>query len=201
MPRAEPMSPETLDVLVANHRQFLSFLERRTGSRTEAEDLLQDAFVKGLARGHQLDNPEAVVPWFYRVLRNALTDWYRRRGAEDRALAAFGGREPRAEEAKDDELFGEVCGCVLRLAATLKPEYAEALRLVDVEGTTVRDFADRAGITPGNAAVRLHRAREALRARVLESCSTCTDHGCLDCSCRPATGQDAQPASGTSPAR
>jgi RNA polymerase sigma-70 factor (ECF subfamily) len=177
------VTADILQVLVANHRQFLAFLERRLGSRSDAEDLLQDAFVKGLDRGHQVSDPESAVAWFYRVLRNALTDWYRRRGAEDRALAEWGGREDVAEGPRDDELFGEVCGCVNRLADTLRPEYARALRRVDVDGLAVKEFAAEAGITPGNAGVRLHRAREALRERVIQSCGTCAEHGCLDCSC------------------
>ena len=184
-------APELLDTLVANHRQFLAFLERRMGSRADAEDLLQDAFVKGLARGHQVHDPESVVPWFYRVLRNALTDWYRRRGVEDRARAEWGGRADLAEAPKDEELFGEVCGCVLRLANTLRPEYAEALRRVDVDGLPVKEFAAEAGITPGNAGVRLHRAREALRGRLIDSCGTCAEHGCFDCSC--GTGSSSAP--------
>jgi RNA polymerase sigma-70 factor (ECF subfamily) len=189
IPDPAPEAPGVLDVLVANHRQFLAFLERRTGSRADAEDLLQDAFAKGLARGHQVNDPESAVAWFYRVLRNALTDWYRRRGAEDRALAQWGGREDVAEAPKDEEMFGEVCGCVDRLAATLRPEYAEALRRVDVEEMPVKEFAAAAGITPGNAGVRLHRAREALRARVIQSCGTCADHGCLDCGCRTTSSR------------
>jgi len=181
------LTPEMVEALVANHRQFLAFLERRMGSRTDAEDLLQDAFAKGLARGHQVHDPESAVPWFFRVLRNALTDWYRRRGVEDRALAEWRGREDVAEPPRDEALFGEVCGCVLRLAGTLRPEYATALRRVDVDGLPVKDFAAEVGITPGNAAVRLHRAREALRARLIQSCGTCAEHGCVDCSCRRGT--------------
>jgi RNA polymerase sigma-70 factor (ECF subfamily) len=184
-----PAPPETLDVLVANHRRFLAFLERRLGSRADAEDLLQEAFVKGLSRGHQLNDSESAVPWFYRVLRNGLTDWYRRRGAEDRAAAEWGGREDVAEGPRADELFGEVCGCVARLARTLRPEYADALRRVDVDGLAVKEFAAEAGITPGNAGVRLHRAREALRARLIQSCGTCAEHGCPDCRCKAEAPQ------------
>jgi RNA polymerase sigma-70 factor (ECF subfamily) len=127
-PDAAGLTPDILDTLVANHRQFLAFLERRTGSRADAGNLLQDAFVKGLTRGYQVNDPESAVARFYRVLRNALTDWYRRRGSEDRAKAEWGGREDLAEPPRDEELFGEVCGCMLRLANTLSPEYAEALR-------------------------------------------------------------------------
>jgi len=186
VPDVPGLTPEIIDTLVANHRQFLAFLERRVGSRSDAEDLLQDAFVKGLTRGHQVNDPESAVAWFYRVLRNALTDWYRRRGTEDRAKAEWGGREDTAEPPRDEEMFGEVCGCVLRLTDTLRPEYAQALRRVDVEQVPVKDYAEEAGISPGNAAVRLHRARAALRTRVVQSCGTCADHGCLDCSCDKA---------------
>jgi len=192
VPDAPGLTPEIIDTLVANHRQFLAFLERRVGSRSDAEDLLQDAFVKGLTRGHQVNDPESAVAWFYRVLRNSLTDWYRRRGSEGRAFAEWGGREDTAQPPRDEELFGEVCGCVNRLAATLRPEYAEALRRVDVDGIPVKDYAAAAGISPGNAAVRLHRARAALRDRVVQSCGTCADHGCLDCSCRTRRADDGQ---------
>jgi len=70
--------------------------------------------------------------------------------------------------------------------AELKPEYAAALKRVDVDGIAVQEFAAEAGITANNASVRLFRAREALRNRVSATCRTCADHGCLDCTCRTA---------------
>jgi RNA polymerase sigma-70 factor (ECF subfamily) len=66
----------------------------------------------------------------------------------------------------------------------LKPEYAEALRRIELEGQTVQGYAAELGIQPNNAAVRVHRARQALRTRVLAACGSCAEHGCLDCSCR-----------------
>ena len=75
-----------------------------------------------------------------------------------------------------------------RLATTLKPEYAEALKTIDVDGMAVKDFAARKGLSPGNAGVRVFRARDALRKRVVESCGTCAEHGCLDCTCASTAG-------------
>lgn len=169
------------NVLVENHRAFLGFLERRVGDRALAEDLLQDAFTRNLDR--LSDTPdEALVPWFYRVLRNAAIDRHRRKGAEEGALAAF--TQELANAAQPDEVFHrEICACVGRLANTLKPEYAEVLQAVDVEETPVKAFAEAAGLTASNAGVRLFRAREALRKEVTASCGTCAEHGCLDCSC------------------
>jgi RNA polymerase sigma factor (sigma-70 family) len=65
------------NVLVENHRAFLRFLERRVGDRALAEDLLQDAFVRNLDRLSDVPD-EGLVPWFYRVLRNAAVDRHRR---------------------------------------------------------------------------------------------------------------------------
>lgn len=182
---AEPDSTDdrerVANVLVENHRAFLGFLERRVGDRALAEDLLQDAFTRNLDRLSDMPD-EALVPWFYKVLRNAAIDRHRRKGAEERALAAF--TQELADAAQPDEEFHrEICACVGRLANTLKPEYAEVLRAVDVEETPVKIFAETAGLTASNAGVRLFRAREALRKQVTASCGTCAEHGCLDCSC------------------
>jgi RNA polymerase sigma-70 factor (ECF subfamily) len=172
-----------LAVLLENHRAFLRYLERRVGDRALAEDILQDAFAKVVARPDQAPEGEAIVPWFYRSLRNAAVDQFRRRGALGRALETF-ARELDARESPDPELEAEICECVSRLAATLKPEYAEALMAIDVSGTAVKTFAEDKGLSAGNAAVRVFRAREALRKRVTESCGVCAEHGCLDCTCR-----------------
>ena len=176
------MEPRLVDQLVANHRAFLGFLERRVGSRAEAEDLLQEAFVKGIDRAEPLRDDESVVAWFYRVLRNAVIDRQRRRGAADRALAAF-AREVGDESVPPPDVRDAVCQCVRTLATTLKSEYAEALQRVELDGLSVQGFASEAGIAPNNAAVRVHRARAALRKQVMASCGTCAEHGCRDCTC------------------
>jgi RNA polymerase sigma-70 factor (ECF subfamily) len=167
--------------LVDNHRAFLRFLERRVGSREEAEDLLQEAFGRSLDRLEGLGDDETVVRWFYRVLRNAVTDHYRRKAAASRALEAL-ARE-FDEAVPPPEVHDAICGCVRTLAQTLKPEYAEALQRIDVDGMPVKAFAEDHGISASNAGVRVFRAREALRKQVVRSCGTCAEHGCLDCTC------------------
>ena len=171
-----------LATLLENHRAFLRYLERRVGDRALAEDILQDAFAKVAARPDQAPPDEALVPWFYRTLRNAAVDQFRRRGAADRAYEAF-ARELETHEAPSAEMEAEICACVSRLAGTLKPEYAEALQAIEVGGTPVKVFAEQKGLSPNNAAVRVFRAREALKKRVTESCGTCAEHGCVNCTC------------------
>ena len=179
----QELAPAPIDVLLENHRAFLKYLERRVGDRDLAEDILQDAFAKVIDHPEQAPGAEGVVPWFYRALRNAAIDRFRRAGTASRALEAF-ARELETQTAPADEVEAEICACVSRLAATLKPEYAEAIRSVDIEGMAVKDFALRRGLTASNAGVRLFRGRDALKRRVLESCGTCAEHGCRNCTCR-----------------
>jgi RNA polymerase sigma factor (sigma-70 family) len=174
--------PAPVAVLLENHRAFLSYLERRTGDRALAEDILQDAFIKVVERPEQAPTDEGIVPWFYRTLRNAAIDRFRRRGTADRAIEAF-ARELATHETPAPELHEEICACVSRLADTLKPEYADALRAIDVEGQPVKAFAERHHLSASNAGVRVFRAREALKKRVTESCGTCAEHGCMNCTC------------------
>lgn len=178
-------SPAAIQILVDNHRDFLRFLERRVGDRAQAEDILQDAFTRGIERLQTLRDGESVVAWFYRTLRNAVIDHHRRRGAGNRAMEAFANELGVAGE-PSPEVKTTVCSCVRTLADTLKPEYATALKRIDVDGITVREYASESGIEANNAAVRVHRAREALRKRVAQSCGTCAEHGCFDCTCETA---------------
>jgi len=172
-----------LAVLLENHRAFLRYLERRVGDRELAEDILQDAFVKVIDRPEQAPADEAVVRWFYRTLRNAAIDRFRRRDAAVRAVEAF-ARELETHTEPEGEMEAEICACIRRLATTLKPEYAEALQAIDVDGLPVKTYAEQRGLSASNAGVRVFRAREALKRRVTDSCGTCAEHGCRNCTCQ-----------------
>jgi RNA polymerase sigma factor (sigma-70 family) len=175
------LNAESIQTLVENHRRFLHFLQPRVRTSQDAEEILQSAFVKAVETDQTI-REESVVAWFFRLLRNALTDYYRRHGVERRALER---QQLEWTEASEDEaLTRTVCACVNDLIATLKPELGELVRRVDLGGTEVAVAATELGITPNNASVRLHRARRALKERLEQSCGTCATHGCFDCSCK-----------------
>lgn len=178
-----PMPDDVVRVLVANHERFLAFLTPRVGGLAAAEDILQAAFVKGLERGGELREAESAVAWFFRLLRNAIVDHHRHRGAETRALAREAAEAP-SMEALDPALEGAICQCVKDLVPTLKAEYVAVLQRVDLDGKPVSEVALELGTSQNNTSVRLHRARQALKRQLELTCGTCTQHGCLDCSCK-----------------
>jgi RNA polymerase sigma-70 factor (ECF subfamily) len=70
------------------------------------------------------------------------------------------------------------------LIRDMKPEYADALKEVELNEQKIQSYAKKKGLSQNNATVRLHRARQSLKKRLLETCGACTAHGCLDCNCK-----------------
>ncbi len=176
--------PDPVSELVREREAFVRFVRPRVESEAVAEEIVQNAFVRSIEHGGELRDGESATAWFYRILRNAIVDHYRRRDAAGRAHERIEREMPETiAEAPLDERT-RACACVKNLAATLKPEYAEVLEKVDVDGRAVSEVAAESGISANNAAVRLHRARQALKKRVEQTCRSCAKHGCVDCTCK-----------------
>lgn len=67
---------DTLERITAHQSKFLSFLSARVEDRATAEDILQSAYLKAVEHSSEIRDDESTVAWFYRILRNAITDHY-----------------------------------------------------------------------------------------------------------------------------
>jgi RNA polymerase sigma-70 factor (ECF subfamily) len=179
------MTENTFDSLLGLRRRFLIFLERRVDDRALAEDILQGAYLRALEAKGKLREDESAVAWFYRILRNAVIDHYRRRRTEGSALERWALELERSPSA-EPMLQETTCQCIAGALEVIAPAYADLLRDVDLGEKTLASYASAQGITPGNAAVRAHRARAALRRQLIRCCGTCAEHGCIECTCRVA---------------
>jgi RNA polymerase sigma-70 factor (ECF subfamily) len=186
MEGAKRQTSAVIAMLVDNHRRFLSFLTRRVGNPSDAEEILQAAFVKSVEKSDSIRDRESVVAWFYSLLRNAVIDYYRHRDAESRALERLAGMSTDTEPPEPD-IERAICQCVYDLLPTLKDDYSLLLRRVDLDGTSIAEVAVETGMTSNNTRVKLHRARATLRKQLELSCGSCAEHACLDCDCRRPT--------------
>lgn len=180
------VSKTVLDQLLARRDEFLKFIEKRVDSPATAEDILQSAFVRGIEKAVALRDEEGAVPWFYRVLRNAVIDHYRSKGAHARLFEEW----PENLDVPGEPVEfvkNEVCACVARVLEDLKPEYVEALKVVDIQEHPISELAKSTGTSTNSATVRVHRARKALRKQVNLTCGACATHGCIDCRCKKAS--------------
>lgn len=180
-PAATPV-PVALDqALAAARAKYLAFVRRRIADPDLAEDVLQDALLRAIQSAPAIEDEDRLSAWFYRVLRNAIVDAYRREAVRGRRNAPLPDAfEVETPDATDDR---ELCECFRLLLPQLRPEYAAVLETVDLDETPLEAAAGRLGITTNNLNVRRHRARQALRQRLEETCRLCAAHGCLDCTC------------------
>ncbi len=177
--------------LMAHRSDFRAFLRRRLPDDAVADDVLQHSVVRAVERYRDLRSGDNAVRWFYRILRHAVADHYRAQTADDRKVKGFRQGLVAAGEDKApalDEVRPTVCACLAPLLRALRPSYAEVLQRIDLQGEAVPAVAQEWGLTPNNLTVRLHRARQALKARLEEACGVCTKHGCLNCTCEEPPG-------------
>ena len=164
------------------HREFLRFVMRRTESIADAEDVLQDFYLKVIRNARTVRNPGTLKTWLAQVLRRTLTDYYRRRAVRRKTQERLGETDdPRM--LIDDEAERAVCGCLYRILPTLRADYAQMIWRVDLLGQPRAQVAKGLSISPNNLGVRLHRARSALRQTLERFCLTCPTHGFLNCAC------------------
>jgi len=190
--------PDQLAAELNAHRNaFKAFLAARVGSEAEAEDILQNGLLKAVQRAGELQDDAKLTAWFYQLLRNAVVDHYRARSSVRRRHDALGEMiaslgEDIAAASKGWE--PQLCSCLGGVVDTLKPQHAELLRRVDLNGESVQAAAKALKMTANNASVTLHRARKDLRARLETFCGMVSGNLSL-----PSVLTDARPYGESSP--
>ncbi|SPP66315.1 sigma-70 family RNA polymerase sigma factor [Nitrospira lenta] len=182
----EPHLNDMIQRLLEHESAFRVFLHRRVGDEAVAEDLLQQSMIRAVQRHHSVRNDDSVVAWFYKIIRHTLIDYYRSKSAEARRNEAFLQELTLSGDDKEppiDEMKTTVCTCLHRLLPKLRSNYAELIRRIDLEDESPKRVAEELKISQSNLTVRLHRARQALRASLEQSCGVCSTHGCLNCTC------------------
>lgn len=185
-----PRPPATLGSaglasLAERRAEFLRYFRRNLETRSEAEDAVQDFYLKVIHHAGTLRDQRKLDAWLRQILRNTLVDHYRRRAARLRTEAALGRDPPSAVVDPGTVTEPKPCACAERELPTLRPVYADILRRADLNGQSRQTIAAELGLSVNNAEVRLHRARRALKRRLEQSCPSCGEHGFLDCRCAP----------------
>lgn len=157
--------------LHAERARHLRYLRSRLPTAEDAEDALQDATLKFLQNANAFASVEKPEAWVSVSLRRMVVDRYRRAAAHRRMTEALAA-EPREPTGCDDDLLIPT-ECLKSTLQALKPDYGSILQQVYLQEAPLKDVAARLDLTSNNAAVRVHRARNALREAMLQKCRSC----------------------------
>jgi len=171
----DPFEREALSYLDALYRTGL----RMTRSEADAEDLVQDTYIRAFRFRDQFKPGTNLKAWLFRILTNTFINSYRRKTAhpqtadlgaiEERTLErrmrdTGGAASPEPErEVIDGMVDGEIQQALMDL-----PERFRSVVLLDVEGFHYKEIAEMLGIPIGTVMSRLHRGRKFLQQRLYD---------------------------------
>jgi RNA polymerase sigma-70 factor (ECF subfamily) len=162
---------------------LMAVATRLTGTRSEAEDLVQDTLLKAYRSRNQYrtgTNPRA---WLLAILRNTFLNGYRRRSLERRVfdgpdadMLAPGWIGASSLQAMRDPHSGALHRLLeaplMAAIDELPPEFKMTVQLADIEEMSYREIAESMECPIGTVMSRLHRGRRWLRGRLLEQAAT-----------------------------
>ncbi len=178
-PAPQELSQEDRDRLFAEQAiplidQLFGAALGMTRNRADAEDLVQETFMKAYTKFHQYQQGTNIKAWLYRILTNTYITHYRKaqrspkrsggEEVEDWQLAAAASHDEKGLVSAEAEALDNIPSSELRTALeSLSEDQRVVVLLSDVEGFAYKEIADMLDIPIGTVMSRLHRGRRNLR--------------------------------------
>ncbi len=177
-------SAETERIWGAMHEALLAYIRRRVETLDDAEDILQDVFVRIHANLEKLNDAQSVTAWAYRIARNAVTDHHRKKAADARTVRKMAHSAVESYDADDidNQASEEFSRCIEPLLGEVPQPYRQAIVLTELGGMTRKDAAEQLGLSVSGMKARVQRGRSKLKDVLLDCCNVEFDHrgGLLD---------------------
>ncbi len=138
-------------------------------SEEDAQDLMQEGFLKVFRKVDQVNNPDAFPGWIRRVMINTALEKYR----SQIHLQRIDDVKEVAERATDDGIFDNLtCQELVALIQTLTPQYRIVFNLYAIEGFSHKEISEELGISIGTSKSNLSRARTILQEKIKQEYGT-----------------------------
>lgn len=147
------------------HTRLCRFVCSRFADEADAEDILQDVYLRIHSNLDSVRQVERVESWIYQIARNSIADYYRsrRRLVELTDLAV-------SDEYPEEDAAESLAPSIRDIVESLPEPYRQALILTEYEGLSQAELARRLGISMSGAKSRVQRARQKIKDILLACC-------------------------------
>ncbi len=156
------------------HSQLLGYIKSKIRSKEDAEDILQNVFIKISASVDKLNEEEKLKNWIFTITRNAVIDYYRANASRKKVAVTTEVDEDLFEEDTADTTKG-LDQCINTMIALLPEEYRDIIIESEINGIKQKDLADKYGIAYPSLRSRVQRGRERLKQLFYNCCHITTD--------------------------
>lgn len=147
--------------------QLLGWFRKQGVQPADADDLLQEVFIKVHQKLPTLATKERLGPWLYRVAKNQLIDYFRASGRNQLVLQQQPAEMPPENQTED---YQALTACLRSMAAALPESYRKPLLLADYKGVKQQEVAQQLGLGLSATKSRIQRARRMLRQQLQQCC-------------------------------
>lgn len=177
------------------HQSLLSYIRSKVRSKEDAEDILQNVFVKISSNVSKLQEHEKLKSWIYTITRNAIIDYYRA-NSNNKRIAITEDFEKTLPETESLDATGGLDQCVNSMVSLLPEEYRNIIIDSEIAGIRQKELAEKYNMAYPSLRSRVQRGRERLKKLFLDCCHIEADrHGnILDARGRGDCGDNCQPS-------
>ncbi|AYO31663.1 RNA polymerase sigma factor SigZ [Biomaibacter acetigenes] len=144
-----------------------TFILKKVGNEHDAEDILQDIFLKIFTNLDQLKDNNRIYAWIYQITRNTINDYYRMR----RIRAEISDLPEKGVTSNDEDgIINELVLCLKNMIQSLPDKYKQAIMLTELGGLTQRELAQKLGMSISGAKSRVQRGKTILKEKFFECC-------------------------------
>ncbi len=151
-----------------------NFISSRVSNHSYVDDILQDVFIKIHMNVDSLKDSTKIRSWVFQIANNTIIDFYRKQKIKTEDIDSVSMKDDFSnspmEKLLDKSPEQEIASGLRQMINTLPEKYSQALYLVELEGLSQVELANRLGISVSGAKSRVQRGRLMLRDSLMNCC-------------------------------
>jgi len=161
------------DIYQAYRQELRQYLSAKVSNEHDAEDILQEVFIKALGHMDKLEKVKSIRAWLYVVTKNKIIDYYKRKKIS--LVMPHELEDLVEEEVQEDNFNNEIGACLKKASETLPEKYRAVYDLYAYKALKHKEITQALDISLSASKVRLMRAKDQVRDKVKDCCQVETD--------------------------